>query len=396
MSGRVIVVGSVNVDLVVQAARLPGPGETVTGGTFERHHGGKGGNQAVAAARLGRPTLFVAAVGDDPFADEARAVLAAEHIDISRLMEIPGAATGVAVILVDARGENLIGVASGANADLEPSMVAEAIGRLGPLDGDVVLACNEIPEATVREALRVGRAAGATTVLNPAPAAGLDAGTLALADVMTPNRSELATLAATVLGPEAADDAAADPVAVAGRLLLALPIPQGASSSSIVVTLGSQGARLVQRDEGSPGGWSVVDVPAPVVAVIDSTGAGDAFNGALAVSLAERRSLEEACRRAVAAGALATTRAGAREGMPPAAVLREFLGEPPPAPPVSREPGTAEPGTAEPGTVETGAAVEEAGADQAAVADAATDGPEASPATGIVASNAEPGTTPER
>src|SRR5512135_3685698 len=122
MSGRVIVVGSVNVDLVVRAARLPGPGETVTGGVFERHHGGKGGNQAVAAARLGRPTLFVAAVGDDPFADQARAALAAEHIDISRLMEIPGAATGVAVILVDERGENLIGVASGANADLEPPM----------------------------------------------------------------------------------------------------------------------------------------------------------------------------------------------------------------------------------------------------------------------------------
>ena len=112
MSGRVIVVGSVNVDLVVRSARLPSVGETVTGGTFERHHGGKGGNQAVAAARLGRPTLFVGAVGDDAFGAEARAALAAEHVDVSRLLTIPEAATGVAVILVDARAENMIGVAS--------------------------------------------------------------------------------------------------------------------------------------------------------------------------------------------------------------------------------------------------------------------------------------------
>ena len=154
MSGRVIVVGSVNVDLVVRASHLPGPGETVTGGTFERHHGGKGGNQAVAAARLGRPTLFVGAVGDDAFGAEARAALQAQHVDVSRLLTIPGAATGVALILVDERAENLIGVASGANAALEPAMVAEALGRLGPLRGDVVLVCHEIPTAAVREALR--------------------------------------------------------------------------------------------------------------------------------------------------------------------------------------------------------------------------------------------------
>jgi ribokinase len=322
MSGRVIVVGSVNVDLVVRAARLPSPGETVTGGTFERHHGGKGGNQAVAAARLGRPTLFVGAVGDDPFGGEARQALAAEHVDVSRLSTIRGAATGVAVILVDERAENMIGVASGANAGLEPGMVAEAIGRLGPLDGDVVLVCHEIPTATVAEALRVGRAAGATTVLNPAPASGLDAATLALADVTTPNRSELAMLVRDVVGEAAARQAASDPVGAARRLLAALP---GSRDASIVVTLSAAGARIV-RSEG------IVEIPAPVVAAIDSTGAGDAFNGALAAALAERRSLEDACRRAVAAGALATTRAGAREGMPGAAAFRAFLGEPEPEP----------------------------------------------------------------
>jgi len=330
MSGRVIVVGSVNVDLVVRAARLPSIGETVTGGTFERHHGGKGGNQSVAAARLGRPTLFVGAVGDDAFGAEARQALAAEHVDVSRLVTIPEAATGVAVILVDAQGENMIGVASGANADLVPEMVAEAIGRLGPLDGDVVLACHEIPTGTVAEALRVGRAAGATTVLNPAPAAGLDAGTVVLADVLTPNRSELTLLAGTILGDAAAHEAADDPVGVAKRLLVALPATDG---HAIVVTLGALGARIVRRE-------GVVEVPAPSVAAIDSTGAGDAFNGALAAAIAERRSLEDACRRAVAAGALATTQAGAREGMPGASAFRAFLGEPDPEP---RAPAVAVP-----------------------------------------------------
>lgn len=336
MSGRVIVVGSVNVDLVVRAARLPSVGETVTGGTFERHHGGKGGNQAVAASRLGRPTLFVGAVGDDAFGGEARAALAAEHVDVSRLITIPEAATGVAVILVDARAENMIGVASGANADLEPGMVAEAIGRLGPLDGDVVMACHEIPTRTVAEALRVGRAAGATTVLNPAPASGLDAASVALADVLTPNRSELTLLADTILGEEAARDVATDPVSVAGRLLAALP---SAETSAVIVTLGALGARIVRHD-------GVVEVPAPSVAAIDSTGAGDAFNGALAAAIAERRSLEDACRRAVAAGALATTRAGAREGMPGAAALRIFLGEPEPEPRVAHDAEAADPAAA--------------------------------------------------
>jgi ribokinase len=337
MSGRVIVVGSVNVDLVVRAPRLPSPGETVTGGDFERHQGGKGGNQAIACARLGHPTLFVGAVGDDPFATEARGALAVEHVDVSRLFTIPGRSTGVAVIMVDARGENLIGVAAGANADLEPAMVAEALGRLGPLAGDVVMASNEVPTASVREALRVGRAAGATTILNPAPAGGLDADLLRLADVMTPNRTELAILAGHVLGPAAEVEVGGDPVGVARRLVGALRPPDGGEAPAIVVTLAAAGARIVRvAPDGSD--LPVVEVPAPVVEAVDSTGAGDAFNGALAVAIAERRTLDDACRRAVAAGALATTKAGAREGMPTARRLREFLGEPEPLPPAPPPP----------------------------------------------------------
>lgn len=364
MSGRVIVVGSVNVDLVVRAEHLPSPGETVTGGTFERHHGGKGGNQAVAAARLGRPTLFVGAVGDDAFAADARDALETERVDTSRLLTIPETATGVAIIMVDDRGENLIGVASGANARLEPEMVAEAIGRLGPLEGDIVLACHEIPTPTVREALRVGREAGATTVLNPAPAAGLGLGDLVLADVLTPNRTELAMLVAAESGRGGSKDPPpGDPVKAAVWLLERIAA-RGGPVPAFVVTLGAAGAVIVRLDPEAAGGATTIAQPAPMVQVIDTTGAGDAFNGALAVALAEDRTLEDAVTRANAGGALATTRVGAREGMPTAAGLRAFLGLPepttsPPAPegtpadgsetPASDQPGEPGPSDAAPG-----------------------------------------------
>jgi ribokinase len=355
VSGRVVVVGSVNVDLVVRAERLPAPGETVTGGVFERHHGGKGGNQAVATARLGRTTLFVGAVGEDAFGDDARAALAAERIDVSRLLAIPGAATGVALIMVDARGENLIAVASGANAALEPAMVEEALGRLGSLADDVVLVCHEIPTETVRAALRYGRAAGATTVFNPAPAAGLDRSTLGLADVVTPNRAELATLLATLdgaatssSGGSAAPAGVLDPEAGARRLLDAGADGPGVRRA-VIVTLGADGALLVAR--GEDGGLTSRHFPAHRVTSVDSTGAGDAFNGAIAAALAEGRSLEEACRRAIVAGALATTRPGAREGMPTRAELEAALGGPDP-----------EPGLGGAGAVGEGEAGEEAAA----------------------------------
>ena len=195
MTSRVIVVGSVNVDLVASADRLPTPGETVTGASFARHHGGKGGNQAVAAARLGVSSAFVGAVGDDAFGDEARAALAAEGIDLETLTTLPGP-TGVALILVDRRGENLISVASGANAGLTPDAVRAAFGLLAPGAGDVVLVGHEIPTATTRTALALARDAGATTILNPAPADGLDRTVFGLADILTPNRSELAALVA--------------------------------------------------------------------------------------------------------------------------------------------------------------------------------------------------------
>ncbi|MEA2653503.1 MAG: ribokinase, partial [Chloroflexota bacterium] len=191
MSGRVIVVGSVNVDLVVTTERLPGPGETVIGGRFAQHHGGKGGNQAVAAARLGATTVFVGAVGGDAYGAEARAALEGEGVDIRGLETLALESTGVALIVVAAGGENTIAVAGGANAALDSVEVRAALRRLALTPADVVLVGHEIRTGATHEALRLARLAGATSILNPAPADGLARWTIALADIVTPNEGEL-------------------------------------------------------------------------------------------------------------------------------------------------------------------------------------------------------------
>jgi ribokinase len=298
MAGRVIVVGSVNIDLVVAGARLPAPGETVLGGTFRRSHGGKGGNQAVAAARLGAEVMFVGAVGDDPFGDEARDALAGEGIDVSGLARLGGVPTGVALILVDVHGENLISVASGANGEVTPDAIREGLARLQLTAADIVLAVHELPTEAMLAALGAGRSAGARTICNPAPAEGLAAAALAAADVVTPNRGELRALTGS----------RRDPVDAA-RAFLAAGHPQG-RDRAILVSLGPAGAILV------PGRGDPIELAAPPVKAVDATGAGDTLNGALAAALAEGLSLAAAARRAVVAASLSVTRAGAREGMP--------------------------------------------------------------------------------
>jgi ribokinase len=303
MDGRVIVVGSVNVDLVVTTERLPGPGETVIGGRFAQHHGGKGGNQAVAAARLGATTVFVGAVGGDVFGTEARAALETEAVDVGQLVTLPDEPTGVALILVDETGENSIAVASGANAALSSVQVRAALKRLDLTAADVVLVGHEIRTGATHEALRLARIAGATAILNPAPATGLERPTLDLADVLTPNQGELATLA----GPDGR------PSVQARRLLGAEP-----GRRAVLVSLGSRGAMLIA-------GGRVRTHSAPRVEVTDTVGAGDTLNGALAAGLAAGLELAEASRRAVVAASLAVGRAGAREGMPTAAELDAAL-----------------------------------------------------------------------
>jgi ribokinase len=342
MSGRVIVVGSINIDLVARVPQLPHPGETVLGGTYEHHHGGKGGNQAVAAARLGRPTLLIGAVGDDTFGSDARRALHAERVDVSMVATLRGEATGIALILVDSSGENEIAVVPGANGALEAGYARDSLARLGPLTGDVLLVCNEVPGRVIREALLCGQAAGATTIFNPAPATDIDRAVFGLADILTPNRTELEILLRTDGRRPASRHPAATETTVRARALMADTTDGPGVRRAVIVTLGAAGVVVLRRAEPLSDATSAVqptpgagsgrgseltcwEVPAEKVATIDTTGAGDAFCGALAASLAEGRPLPEAVHRAVAAAALATTRVGAREGMPSAVELGGFL-----------------------------------------------------------------------
>lgn len=295
-SPQIIVVGSINIDLVICAPRLPRPGETVLGGEFFQASGGKGANQAVAAARVARePVALVAAVGDDGFGSDLLAQLGRENLDLSAVKTLPGRATGVAQIVVDARGENAIAVASGANAALSPSDIDALPQAL--FDGArVLLACLETPLETVARALERAKQARLTTLLNPAPAGSLceHLGLLELVDVLTPNQIEAAELIGD--GFEGGD-----PLAIAGRL-------RQLGAANCVLTLGAEGCLVVgQRADAIPG----VRVEA-----IDTTAAGDAFNGVLAMALAEGRTLVDAARRANRAAAIAVTRRGAQPSLP--------------------------------------------------------------------------------
>jgi ribokinase len=287
-----LVLGAVNVDLVVRGVPLPRPGETVLGGSFERHQGGKGGNQAVAAARAlrGGPAdgavRFLGAVGDDPMGAEAVEALRNEAVDVSHVSVAAQTATGVALIVVDDAGENQIAVAAGANATLTSDDIERGIDGFGP--GSVLLVSLEVPMDVVRRAAGRARELGGTVVLNPAPAAEQARALLDVVDVITPNEGEL-----SVLGHDTASIRAAHP------------------GLRVVLTLGERGAEI----DG------VMKVSAPQVRAVDTTGAGDTANGVLAAGLLEGRSLEDAVRRAVAAASASVTRAGARQGMP----LREEI-----------------------------------------------------------------------
>ncbi|MDQ2933846.1 MAG: ribokinase [Chloroflexota bacterium] len=297
MAGRVVVVGSINVDLVVTADRLPLPGETVLGGRFAQHSGGKGANQAVAAARVGAQVSMIGAVGTDAHGDSALAALISEGIDVSRVRRV-AQPTGVALIAVGPRGENQIVLAPGANNELTAADIS--FGELG--DEGVLLTGHEIPAAVTLAALRAARAAGWTPILDPAPARALSADVLQLGPILTPNEHELLV----AIGDDNAQAAAAS---LAER-----------NRGPLVVTQGPAGALLVDGDRSQrfPG--------FAAAAVVDTTGAGDAFSGVLAAWLAEGRPLDAAIHAANAAGALAVTAAGARGGMPHRDALLEMIG----------------------------------------------------------------------
>jgi ribokinase len=289
-AARVLVVGSANLDYTISAERLPQPGETVSGGTLLINHGGKGANQAVAARRLGAEVRFIGCVGDDPAGVAIRTQLVAEGIDVAGLFATAAAATGTALIVVDAAGRNQITVAPGANHCLDVDMLAT---RIADLAWPQVLLCQfETPMATVAWALREARAAGAITVLNPAPIRPVPDEIWPLVDYLTPNLGEAERLTGGLADPQAA-----------ARALLDRGV------GTVIVTLGERGALACTGD-------TVLRVPAPEVIAVDTTGAGDAFNGALAVACAEGRPLADAVRLANATGALACTRRGARGALP--------------------------------------------------------------------------------
>jgi ribokinase len=272
----VAVVGSINLDLVARCERLPRPGETLTGATFERVPGGKGANQALAAARLGADVRMAGAVGADSFADEALVLLRDGGVDLAHVRSVEGT-TGVALILVAADGENEIVVAPGANAE----------ARAEGLDGaDAVLCQLEIPIETVAAAARPAR----FFCLNAAPAARLPGELLATVDLLVVNRYEL--------------DAT------------------GGFEGLTALTLGPGGAVLLE------GGAEVARASPPPVEAVDGTAAGDAFTACLLVSLLEGRSREESLRRACAAGALAASRPGAQPSLPTAEEVDEILRRP--------------------------------------------------------------------
>lgn len=313
----VVVLGSVNVDLVVAGARLPRAGETVVGGRFGRHQGGKGGNQAVAAARAlrGGPAdggvAIVGAVGDDELGREAIAALEAEGVDCSALAVRQGMATGVALIVVDGAGENQIAVAPGANATVSPEEAEQAVRRL-LRRGSVLLACLEVPIDAVLACATAAQACGARVVLNPAPAHEVPDDLLRFASVITPNEHEVGRLVQGQAGAGASGSAGSPGSPEDDARALSARMP----GLWCVVTLGSRGAFVVGPE--APEGHHV---PALSVRPVDTTGAGDALNGALAAALAEGRALREAVVRGVAAGGLATARIGAREALP----LREEI-----------------------------------------------------------------------
>jgi ribokinase len=303
---RVVVVGSANVDFVVQTPHIPRPGETVLGRNFVMAMGGKGANQAVGAARLGAEVTFVARVGEDVLGDQCLAAYQTEGILTDFITRDPEEATGVALIAVASDGENSITVASGANMRLMPQQIEDA-ARV--FEGASVLVMQlEVPVDTVLAAARLARSKGVKVVLNPAPAQALPAELLRLVDVITPNRIELAQL---VGASESAIRTMTDEQLAKSAL--------GLGPSGAMITLGAEGALAA-------GSWGWVRVPAFPVKPVDTTAAGDAFNAGLAVALGRGgMSLEQAARYASACGALATTKMGAQPSLPDAAAVEAFM-----------------------------------------------------------------------
>jgi ribokinase len=303
MNASIAVVGSLNMDLVIRSPRIPRPGETILGGELHTVPGGKGANQAVAAARLGAQVSMIGRVGQDAFAAPLLENLVADGIDHAFVLQDGEAATGVALIVVDDNGENSIVVSSGANMQLFPADAEAAESAIAA--ADLLILQLEVPLETVIRSAELARIHGVKVVLNPAPAQPLPAELLSMVDVLVPNESEAALLTGLPTGTQTE-------VAKAVEALL------GSGVGTVILTLGERGALPARKGE-------MQVVPAFDVEPVDTTAAGDAFVAGLAVALAEGRDLYEAVRWGNAAGGLAATKLGAQTSLPTRQALERLL-----------------------------------------------------------------------
>jgi ribokinase len=294
MKQKILIVGSSNTDMVIKADHLPAPGETILGGTFLMTPGGKGANSAVAAARLGADVIFICKTGDDLFGRQSVQLFQQEGIDTSYILSDSDAPSGVALITVDRNAENCIVVASGANATLSVADLAKAEKVIG--DAALVLMQLEIPIATVEYVTAIAFAKGITVILNPAPACGLQDDLLRQVKIITPNKTE----AEMLTGIRVTDIVSAKKAA---------SVLSSKGVETVIITLGNEGALVLTNNV-------FTHVAAMPVEAIDSTAAGDVFNGALAVALSQGYNIIAATEFACIASAISVTRLGAQSSVP--------------------------------------------------------------------------------
>ena len=303
MKNKVVVVGSYNTDMTIKTKKLPGPGETVIGGHFSTGGGGKGANQAIAAARIGAEVTFVARVGNDLLGSEGIKRLNEEHINTKYIYRDNDLPTGVAFIVVDDKGENSIVVASGANANLSPTDIESASDEIS--SADILLIQLESPIESVYASIKSAHDNGVTVILNPAPAQELDNHILKYVDIITPNIVE----AEMLTGIKVTDVNSLQ--SIVNRFF-------DYGINDVIITLGSKGYFAGAHD-------AMKIIPALNVAPIDTTGAGDVFSGSLAAFLSEGMTIEKAARMANAAASVSVTRLGAQDGAPKRVEIENFV-----------------------------------------------------------------------
>ncbi len=307
MMKKILVVGSSNTDLIIKVPEIPRPGETLLGGEFMTFPGGKGANQAVAAARAGGDVIFIASVGDDLYGGEAVKGYRLDHINTEDIKVCKGVPSGIAMITISAKGENAITVASGANAELHPADLEDAEEAF--LEADYMLIQLETPLDTVQKAVELCAEFNTRVILNPAPAADLSDKILKRVSILTPNETEAERLTGITVDDELSAAKAADALHKRGV-------------HTVIITMGAAGAWLSDRESGTR-----LMVPGFSVEAADTTAAGDTFNGQLAVALSEDMKMEDAIITAHGAAALSVQKLGAQSSIPRREETSNFLEE---------------------------------------------------------------------